>query len=91
MFTVVVSPERMEQMRGVIIQDAERRIVAVMNTREHGWEYAARIALTFTEAESNKAKLDEALETIKALRLELAERNVRELVNEALYPAKAQS
>jgi hypothetical protein len=74
-------------MRGVLIQDAEKCIVAVMNTRSQGWQQAVDTAMLFVEAANNKAKLDEALETIRDLRLELsARKDYSHLVNEALYP-----
>lgn len=92
MLTVVVSPENEQRMRGVLIQDEEKRIVAVMNTRSQGWQQAVETAMVFVESEVNKTKLEEMLETIRALRLELAARkDYSHLVNAALYPEGVES
>jgi len=71
MLNVVVSPERVDVARSVMIQDENHQIVAVMNTRYCGSEQAVKLAMSFVEADVNRARLDEALETIKALRLEV--------------------
>jgi hypothetical protein len=80
MLKVVTTPERENQTRVVMIQDEKEQIVAVMNVRPNGWEAAAQTALVFVEAESNKQKLDEALVLIRGLRIELAERRTRALL-----------
>jgi hypothetical protein len=84
MLTVVVSPEREQVSRSVLIQDEDRQIVAVMNTRLGGTERAVKLALDFAEAAANKTRLDEALATIRALRL-----GACELSDAALHSAGA--
>jgi glycine cleavage system aminomethyltransferase T len=84
MLKVVVSPEH-----GVLVKDDRGRVVAIMST-EVSRKRARSLAQALVDADKNKAKLDAALETIKAtiktLRRDLADRDVRRLVNEALYP-----
>ena len=80
MLKVVTTPERENQTRVVMIQDEKEQIVAVMNVRSKGWEAAAKVALTFVEAESNKQRLDDALVLIASMRSELAEHRTRALL-----------
>ena len=73
MYTVTIKPELEGALRSVLIEDADHNIVAVMNTRlPGGTTKAQELALAFIEAATNKAKLDEALETIRALRVQNA-------------------
>jgi len=71
-FTVVVSPAQPGKFRSVLIQDEQKRMVAVMNTHDTGWEHAVATAVAFSEAANTREKLEEAEETIKGLRLQLS-------------------
>jgi hypothetical protein len=77
MLIVVVSPESATAARSVMIQNDERQIVAVMNTRIDGSDQAVKLALDFVEAAANSDRLAAALETIRTLRMEVMDREAR--------------